>query len=129
MSLPGEPKGMYTFPFFKVSAGLGVRRGRFPGASAAGCAGSVHDCEPRDEGHKPVPGITGVALEPSLGVAENALPSRSITQAYDVSASGAGSPTVACGSALARGYPAMSPAGGISRHASRSRINLRRADA
>src|SRR5215210_4908083 len=112
MSLPGEPKGMYTFPFFKVSAGLGVRRGRLPGASAAGCAGSVHDCEPRDEGHNPVPGMIGVPLDPSLGVAENALPCSSIAHEYDVSASGAGSPAVGDGIGRAAAYSFTSPAGG-----------------
>src|SRR5262245_2301602 len=101
MSFPGEPKGMYAFPSRSSIAGLGVRRGRLPGASAAGCAGSVHDCEPREDGQSPVPGITGVALEPSLGVVENALPAWSITQAYEVSASGAGSPRSAFGSAVA----------------------------
>src|SRR5688500_6422448 len=101
MSLPGEPKGMYTLPFFSASAGLGVSRGRLPGASAAGCAGSVQDCEPREEGHSPVPGMTGVPLDPSLGVVENALPCSSIAHAYDVSASGAGSPRAGDGIGLA----------------------------
>src|SRR5664279_5216698 len=92
MSLPGEPNGIYTLPLRIASAGLGVRRGRLPGATAAGCAGSHHDCEPREDGHRPVPGMTGVDDEPSLGVADMALPSRSTTHTYDVSASGAGSP-------------------------------------
>src|ERR1700710_2489542 len=78
MSLPGEPNGMYALPLRSASAGLGVRRGRLPGATDAGCEGSHHDCEPRDDGHNPVPGITGVDDEPSLGVAENALPSLSM---------------------------------------------------
>src|SRR5689334_20874449 len=91
-SLPGEPNGMNSLPSLSANAGLGVRRGRLPGANAAGCVGSVHDCEPRDEGHRPVPGITGVALEPSLGVAENALPWRSTTLTYEVSGGGLGSP-------------------------------------
>jgi hypothetical protein len=48
-----------------------------PGAITAGIAGSHQFCEPRDEGHKPVPGMIGMALDPSLGVEENALPCRS----------------------------------------------------
>jgi hypothetical protein len=40
----------------------------------AGIAGSHQFCEPREEGHRPVPGMTGMALEPSLGVDEKALP-------------------------------------------------------
>src|SRR5690348_4339437 len=98
MSLPGEPNGMYALPFFRASAGLGVRRGRLPGATDAGSFGSHQDCEPRDDGHRPVPGMIGVAEEPSLGVAENALPWRSMTETYEVSASGAGSPCAASGS-------------------------------
>ena len=61
----------------RASAGLGVSRGRLPGATEAAIEGSAHDCEPREEGHRPVPGITGVLLETSLGVAENTLPWRS----------------------------------------------------
>src|SRR5262245_26522794 len=99
-------------------AGLGVRRGRLPGASAAGCAGSVQFCEPREDGQSPVPGMTGVPLAPSLGVVENALPSLSITHAYEVSAAGAGSPFSAFGSPVAGAKPFTSPAGGISLHAS-----------
>src|SRR5678815_2082014 len=110
-------------------AGLGVRRGRLPGARAAGCAGSVQFCEPREDGQSPVPGMTGVPLEPSLGVVENALPSLSITQAYEVSAAGAGSPCSALGIAAAGAYPFTSPAGGISFHASPLRISFRRAAA
>ena len=62
MSLPGEPNGMKSLPFLNASAGFGVSRGRLPGATDAGSCGSDHDCEPRDDGHRPVPGMTGVAL-------------------------------------------------------------------
>src|SRR5258707_15831540 len=126
MSLPGDPNGMKSLPSLNESAGFGVRRGRLPGASAAGCAGSVHDCDPRDEGHRPVPGITGVALEPSLGVVEQALPLSSTTHAYEVSASGTGSPGVGWGRGLACGKLFTSPAGGISFQASEVRNSLRR---
>jgi hypothetical protein len=37
------------------------------------------DCEPREETVRPVPGTTGVSVETSLGVAENALPAASTT--------------------------------------------------
>jgi hypothetical protein len=57
-----------------ASAGLGVSRGRLPGATEAATAGSAQDCEPREDGHSPVPGITGVLAETSLGVAEKTLP-------------------------------------------------------
>ena len=63
-----------------ASAGLGVRRGRLPGATLDECAGSAQDCEPREEGQSPVPGITGVSKETSLGVAEKTLPSASMAQ-------------------------------------------------
>src|SRR5512145_1023871 len=116
MSLPGVPKGIWTLPSLSTMAGEGVNRGRLPGATEAGRSGSHHDCEPREDGHRPVPGITGVADEPSLGVAENALPSRSIAHTYEVSASGAGSPRAAFGS-LCTLAPPVSPAGGISGHA------------
>src|SRR5665213_2631405 len=90
-SLPGDPNGMYALPLRSASAGLGVSRGRLPGATDAGCVGSHHDCEPREDGHSPMPGITGVSDDASLGVAENALPSRSTTHTYDVSSSGSAS--------------------------------------
>src|SRR5918911_5041189 len=112
MSFPGEPNGIKSLPSFKAIAGFGVRRGRLPGASAAGCSGSVHDCDPRDEGQKPVPGMTGVALDPSLGVVENALPSRSTTHAYDVSASGAGVAEDDAGSGVPFPNSLTLPAGG-----------------
>src|SRR5215467_15733648 len=89
-SPPGVPKGMARPSRPRASAGFGVSRGRLPGATEAGSAGSAHDCEPREEGHSPVPGITGVLLETSLGVAENALPWRSTTHTYEVSSWGWG---------------------------------------
>src|SRR5688572_9047439 len=97
MSLPGEPYGMYTSPCFSTSPGLGVRRGRLPGARHAGWSRSVHDCDPREHGTSAIPGMSGVALDSSLGVAEKTLPCRSMTQTYDVSAGGAGSPAVGSG--------------------------------
>ena len=60
-------------------AGLGVRRGRLPGAMQAGTRGSAHDWVPRDEGTKPRPGMTGDVDEASLGVAEYRLPWLSTT--------------------------------------------------
>ena len=64
-----------------ASAGLGVKRGRLPGATADAWPASAKDCEPRDDGHKPVPGITGPSKETSLVVAENTLPWPSMAQA------------------------------------------------
>src|SRR6478736_8596023 len=87
-SLPGEPNGMIHLSSRMAIEGLGVSRGRLPGARQAGCAGSVQDCMPRDDGVSPVPGITGPLIAPSLGVAEKQLPKRSTTQTYDVSGSG-----------------------------------------
>ena len=43
-------------------------------------AGSAQDCAPREETQSPVPGITGVSKEISLGVAEKTLPSLSMVQ-------------------------------------------------
>src|SRR6516165_1694893 len=65
--------------------GFGVSRGRLPGATADGCRGSAHDCEPREEGDRPVPGMTIESLDTSLGLMEIALPQRSITPTNDVS--------------------------------------------
>src|ERR1700720_3115698 len=84
-SPPGVPKGMYTLPFLKAIAGLGVSRGRLPGATEDGCVGSAHDCVPLPEQRIPTPGMMGVLFDPSLGVHENAFPSLSMTQRYDVS--------------------------------------------
>lgn len=36
--------------------GLGVSRGRLPGCTQEGLLGSAQDCEPREEGTKPMPG-------------------------------------------------------------------------
>src|SRR5580704_11042877 len=109
--------------------GLGVSLGRLPGARHAGCAGSVQDCMPRDEGARPVPGITGPLIAPSLGVAEKQLPWRSTTQTYEVS----GSPstysrsafTAADGRAVMPSSCAL-PAGGISGQAWSGLISARR---
>ena len=60
--------------------GLGVSRGRLPGAATEVWAGSPHDCEPRDDGQSPSPGMTGPSQDTSLGVAEKALPCESTTQ-------------------------------------------------
>src|SRR5262249_52469891 len=79
-SPPGVPNGMKTSPSWIASAGLGVRRGRLPGATPDGCLGSGRDFEPRLEAIRPVPGITGTCDELSDGVAENTLPSLSTTQ-------------------------------------------------
>ena len=57
-----------------------MRRGRLPGATEDGCDGLAQDCDPRDDGTSPVPGITGAWREVSLGVAENALPILSMAQ-------------------------------------------------
>jgi hypothetical protein len=61
-------------------AGFGVILGLLPGATDAGCCGSARDWDPLSDGQRPVPGITGVFLETSLGVAEKALPHRSTAQ-------------------------------------------------
>src|SRR5215207_7811817 len=89
-SPPGVPNGRNSVPPLIASAGFGVRRGRLPGATPAGWRGSGRDCEPREEGMRPVPGTIGEPYEPSLGVAENRLPQRSATHTYDVSGSGFG---------------------------------------
>src|SRR5260370_11490088 len=79
-SPPGVPKGSTNCPGATAMAGLGVRRGRLPGASRLGWPSDVQDCEPRDDGTRPVPGITGESDETSLGVADTVLPQRSTTQ-------------------------------------------------
>src|SRR5262245_32123789 len=84
MSPPGQPNGITRPSSPTAIAGFGVNRGRLPGATPAGCAGSGRDCSPRRLGTIPVPGITGEVEAPSDGVAENALPQRSTTQTYEV---------------------------------------------
>lgn len=62
-----------------ANAGFGVNRGLLPGATLAACPMIPRDWEPRDDGQRPVPGITMVSVETSLGVAEKALPKESMT--------------------------------------------------
>src|SRR5688572_19403957 len=81
-SPPGVPKGMYALPPLNARAGLGVSRGRLPGATDDGCSGSPHDCVPRPEHRMPTPGTIGVLFEPSLGVHDMAFPSLSMTHRY-----------------------------------------------
>src|ERR1700689_939174 len=83
----GVPTGIPPPSFVTRIAGLGVSRGRLPGATPAGCFGSGRLCEPRPDGVIPRPGTTGTLPDPSDGVALNVLPQRSTTQQYDVSAS------------------------------------------
>ncbi|CFP60417.1 Uncharacterised protein [Bordetella pertussis] len=71
---PGLPSGRMRLPRWMAMAGLGVSRGRLPGARLAGWLASARDWDPREDGHSPVPGITIVSLDTSLGVAEKALP-------------------------------------------------------
>ena len=78
-SPPGVPKGITQPSGRRASAGLGVSRGRLPGAIALGWSGSNQDWLPRGEITQPTPGGTG-PLKPSLGVAEKTLPRRSTTQ-------------------------------------------------
>src|SRR5687767_5657728 len=118
-SPPGVPNGMNALPFLNAIAGLGVSRGRLPGATDDGCVGSAHDCVPRPEQTIPTPGMTGVLFEPSLGVHEKALPSLSMTHRYDVSPGpGASSDSGSGIQRLAISFNVFgSPAGGISVHA------------
>src|ERR1051325_9007999 len=84
-SPPGAPNGMNQLVPRRASAGFGVRRGRLPGATHDAWPGTAHDCEPRVDGTKPSPGITGASHDESLGVADITLPRSSTTQTYDVS--------------------------------------------
>src|SRR6185295_8503860 len=130
-SPPGAPNGMnQVFPR-RASAGFGVRRGRLPGATDDAWPGTAHDCEPRVEGTKPSPGITGPSHDESLGVADMTLPFASATHTYDVSPGRAGlAAAIAAGDGAFGGNrsanPETRPAGGISGHARSSRISRRR---
>src|SRR3546814_14068507 len=73
-SAPGEPKTRKGLPFLNAMAGLGVKRGRLPGATAEGGEMSGLDCDTREDGQSPVTGIKGVSRDTALGVAEKALP-------------------------------------------------------
>src|ERR1700733_13079658 len=83
-SPPGVPNGITPPDSVTSSAGLGVRRGRLPGATPAGWRGSGRLCDPRPEGAMPSPGTTGTFRDPSDGVALKAFPQRSTTQQYEV---------------------------------------------
>src|SRR5262249_27719336 len=87
--------------------GAGVRRGRLPGASAAGCPGSTLDCEPRRHKARPVPGIMGPDFAPSLGVQEKMLPYRSITPKYEVPAASCPAVPVTAAASAGQGSTAM----------------------
>src|SRR5215813_13391273 len=84
-SPPGVPSGMNGLPSVNTIAGQGVSRGRLPGATALAWPSTAHDCEPRDEMPRPVPGVIGALRHPSLGVAEKMLPARSTAHTYVVS--------------------------------------------
>src|ERR1044072_2748818 len=88
---PGVPNGITPPASVTTIAGLGVSLGRLPGGTPAGGLGSGRLCEPRPDGVMPRPGTTGTLPLPSDGVALNALPQRSTTQQYEVSASTFGS--------------------------------------
>src|ERR1700694_2220999 len=125
-SPPGVPSGIGLPSGSIAIAGLGVRRGRLPGATDDACAGSAQLCDPRDDGHRPVPGMTGVSYDGSLGVAENALPSLSITQTYDVSCAPTAAESLVGTGALRLAKPEISPYGGISGQARSEWIIARR---
>src|SRR6476620_7263647 len=127
-SPPGVPNGISTLPFLNASAGFGVSRGRLPGPTEHGCVGSDHDCVPRPEHTKPTPGTVGELFDPSEGVAENALPCRSIQHVYVVSpgpgaSSGCAGVIQRCGRSVS---VAGSPAGGMPGHARSALIIARR---
>ncbi len=91
-SPPGVPNGITPPASVTSIAGLGVSRGRLPGATpgrmrrigpALRAAAGRRDAQARHHRH--------VAAMPSDGVALNALPQRSTTQQYEVSASTFGS--------------------------------------
>ena len=79
---------MIQRPGERAKQGLGVRRGRLPGARQEGWPRTAHDCAPRDETASPVPGTTGVSQLVSEGVEQSPLPSPSMTQTMDVSGGG-----------------------------------------
>src|SRR5262245_1299075 len=120
-----------------ASAGFGVRRGRLPGATDEAWPGTAQDWQPRDDGQKPRPGITGLSQLASLGVAETALPWRSTTHTYEVSPGSSGPAPATTGSPAGRATggappplkPPTAPAGGSTGHARPSRITRRRSAA
>ena len=85
LSPPGLPMGMTSLPGWSSIAGLGVRRGRLPAATHDAWPAVAHDCEPRELGASPVPGITRVSLQTSLGAMQIALPRPSTTVTHEVS--------------------------------------------
>ena len=78
-SPPGVPKAQHATPRRDGRRLAGVSRGRCP--APLGWHGLwAQDCEPRDDGQRPVPGTIGDSNETSLGVADTVLPQRSTTQ-------------------------------------------------
>ena len=77
--ITGVPKGMMPPPGVSARAGIGVNRGRLPGASPAGWAGSVRFCDPRLDTTMPRPGTIGELQDPSEGAQLKAAPQRSTT--------------------------------------------------
>ena len=75
--------------------------------------------------------MTGVSVDTSLGVAENALPSRSTTAAYEVpsAAGAAGGGGGGAQPGRAAGAPAGAPAGGIAGQARAGSMSPRRSAA
>src|SRR5690348_18441886 len=112
-SPPGVPSviGLPSGP--NAIATMGVSRGRLPGAAHDGCDGSAKLCDPRDDGQRPVPGMTGVSYEGSLGVAANTLPSLSITLTCDVSCAPAEARSRVDAGATRASRPGTTPAGGM----------------
>ena len=80
------PKGIIQRPGTWAKQGLGVSRGRLPGAREDGWPRTAQDCAPREETASPVPGTMGVSQLVSDGVEQSAFPCRSMTATMDVSA-------------------------------------------
>jgi putative ABC transport system permease protein len=72
--------GVALFNYTAVELLDGPEPERLPGAMALACPSTAHDCEPRVDTTRPVPGTTGAFIQVSLGVAEKTFPWRSTAQ-------------------------------------------------
>ena len=129
MSPPGVPKGMIQRPSESAKQGLGVRRGRLPGARQDGWPRTARDWAPREDTAKPVPGTTGVSQLVSEGVEQSALPSSSMTQTIEVSGGGPSGASLAATGETYGSWPGIRPGSGMPGDALHGSIALLRCSA
>ena len=104
---------MIQRPGERAKQGLGVSRGRLPGAMQEGWPRTARDCAPREETASPHPGTTGVSQLVSDGVEQRPFPSASITQTIEVSGGGPSAASLAATGGTCGSWPGIMPGRGI----------------